>query len=165
MVQAAKLSIIALFFLIFTSHGFSGGLNFGSGRIGYQQTMPPQHKFGYPTRSYGQIQKHGLKFHRPWKHRKYPYRFIYDPRFVSYVGKQSEKIEKVEVNVNIIGDQGGEPKEHSVKKDKLISSPHIVTLHDIAPDVSDNKLKSSKRPGSVILIRGTHISEVQTASD
>jgi hypothetical protein len=82
---------------------------------------------------------------------------------VSYVGKQSEKIGKVEVNVNIIGDQGGEPNEHTVKKDKLISSPHIVTLHDIAPDVK--KLNSSKRPGRVILIRGTHISEVQTASD
>jgi hypothetical protein len=165
MVQAAKISIIALFILIFASHGFSGGLNYGSGHIGYQQTMPPQHKFGYPTRSFGHIQKHGLKFYRPLKHRKYPNRFIYDPRFVSYVGKQSEKIEKVGVNVIIIGDQGGEPNEHTVKKDKLISSPHIVTLHDVAPDESDNQLKSSKRPGSIILIRGTHISEVQTASD
>ena len=127
--------------------------------------MAPHHKFGSPIKSNGRIQKHGLKFHRPWKHRKYPYRYIYDPGFVSYVVKQSEKIGNVEVNVNIIGDQGGEPNEHTAKKDKLISSPHIVTLHDIAPDESDKQLKSSKKPGNVILIRGTHISEVQTASD
>jgi hypothetical protein len=162
-VQASKFSIIALFFLIFASHGISGGLNFGSGHIGYQQKMAPHQKFGYSTRSYGHIQKHGLKFPRPLKHRKYPYRFIYDPRFVSYAGKQSEKIGKVELNVNIIVDQGGEPNEHTAKKDKPISPPHIVTLHDIAPDAK--KLNSSKRPGSVILIRGTHIILVQTASD
>jgi hypothetical protein len=53
---------------------------------------------------------------------------------VSYVGKQSEKIGKIDVNVNIVGDQGGEPNEHTNKKDIPISSPHIVTLHDIAPD-------------------------------
>jgi hypothetical protein len=163
MAQAAKLSIITLFFLIFTSTGFSGGLNFGSGHIGYQQKMAPHYKFGFPIRSNGRIQKHGLKSHRLWKHRKYPYRFLYDPRFVYYLGKQSEKIGKIDVNVNIIGDQGSEPNEHTVKMDKLISSPHIVTLHDIAPD--DKQLNSSKRPGSVILIRGTHINEVQTASD
>ena len=163
MIQAAKLSLIALFFLIFTSNGFSGGLHFGSGHVGHQQKIAPHHKFGFPIRSNGRIQKHGLKFHRLWKHRKYPYRFIYDPRFVSYAGKQSEKIGTIEVNVNIIDEQGGEPNEHTVKKDKLFSSPHIVTLHDIAPD--DNQLNSSKRPGTVILIRGTHISEVQTASD
>ena len=163
MVQVAKLSIIALFFLIFTSTGFSGGLNFGSGHVGYQQKLAPHHKFGFPIRSNGRIQKHGLKFHRPWIHRKYPYRYIYDPGFVSYVVKQSEKIGNVEVNVNIIGDQGGEPNEHTVKKDKLISSPHIVTLHDIAPD--DKKLNSSKSPGGIIIIRGTNISKVQTASD
>jgi len=149
--------------LIFTSTGFSGGLNFGSGHIGYQQKMAPHYKFGFPIRSNGRIQKHGLKSHRLWKHRKYPYRFLYDPRFVYYLGKQSEKIGKIDVNVNIIGDQGSEPNEHTVKMDKLISSPHIVTLHDIAPD--DKQLNSSKRPGSVILIRGTHINEVQTASD
>jgi hypothetical protein len=163
MVQVAKFLMTALFFLIFTSAGFSGGLNFGYGHFGYQQKMAPHHKFGSPIRLTGRIQKHGLKFHRLWKHSKYPYRFIYDPRFVSYAGKQSEKIGNVEVNVNIIGDQGDEPNEHTVKKDKLISSPHIVTLHDIAPDVK--KLNSSKRPGRVILMRGTHISEVQTASD
>lgn len=163
MVQPAKLSIIALFFLIFTSTGFSDGLNFGFGHVGYQQKLAPHHKFGFPIRSNGRIQKHGLKFHRPWIHRKYPYRFIYDPRFVSYVGKQSEKIGNIEVNVNIIGDQGVEPNRHTVKKDKLISSPHIVTFHDIATD--DYQSNAFKRPGSVILIRGTHISEVQTASD
>ena len=163
MVQTAKFLMIALFFLIFTSTGFSGGLNFGSGHIGYQQKMMPHHKFGFPIRSNGRIQKNGLKFHRLWKHSKYSYRFIYDPRFVSYVGKQSEKIGKLEVNVNIIDDQGGEPNEHTTQKDKPISSPHIVTLHDIAPD--DNQLNSSKRPGGFILIRGIHISEVQTASD
>jgi hypothetical protein len=163
MVQTAKFLMIALFFLIFTSTGFSGGLNFGSRHIGYQQKMAPHHKFGFPIRSNGRIQKHGMKFHRLWKHRKYPYRFIYDPRFVSYVAKQSEKIANVEVNVNIVGDQGGEPNEHMSKKIKPISSPHIVTLNDIAP--VDNQLNSYKRPGGVILIRGTHISEVQTASD
>jgi len=163
MVQTAKFLMIALFFLIFTSTGFSGGLNFRSRHVGYQQKMAPHHKSGFPTRSYGRIQKHGLKFHRLWKHSKYSYRFIYDPRFVSYVGKQSEKIGKVEVNVNIIDDQGGEPNEHTTQKDKPISSPHIVTLHDIAPD--DKNLNSSKSPGGIILIRGTHISEVQTASD
>jgi hypothetical protein len=163
MVQTAKFLMIALFFLIFTSTGFSGGLNFRSRHVGYQQKMAPHHKSGFPTRSYGRIQKHGLKFHRLWKHSKYSYRFIYDPRFVSYVGKQSEKIGKVEVNVNIIDDQGGEPNEHTTQKDKPISSPHIVTLHDIAPD--DNKLNSSKSPGGIIIIRGTNISEVQTASD
>ena len=163
MVQTAKFLMIALCFLIFTSTGFSGGLNSRSSHVGYQQKMAPHHKSGFPTRSNGRIQKHGMKFHRLWKHRKYPYRFIYDPRFVSYAGKQSEKIGKVKVNVNIIGDQGGEANEHTVKKDKLFSSPHIVTLHDIAPD--DNQLNSSKRPGGVILIRGTHISEVHTASD
>jgi len=163
MVQTVKFLMIALFFLIFASTGFSGGLNFGSRHIGYQQKMAPHHKFGFPIRSNGRIQKHGLKFHRLWKHSKYPYRFIYDPGFVSYAGKQSEKIGKLEVNVNIIDDQGGEPNEHTVKKDKLISSPHIVTLHGIAPD--DKKLNSSKSPGGIIIIRGTNISEVQTASD
>jgi hypothetical protein len=163
MFQTAKLSVIALYFLIFTSTGFAGGLNFGSGLVGYQQKMTPHYKFGFSIRSNGRIQKHGLKIHSLWKHSKYPYRFIYDPRFVSYVGKQSEEIGKIEVNVNIIDDQGGEPNEHTVKKDKLFSSPHIVTLHDIAPD--DNQLNSFKRPGGVILIRGTHISEIQTASD
>jgi len=163
MVQAAKLSIITLFFLIFASTGLSGGLNFGSGHIGYQQVMASHHKFGFPNKSNGRIQKHGLKFHRLWKHSKYPYRFIYDPRFVSYVGKQSDKIGKLDINVNIIDDQGGEPNEHTTKKDKPISSPHIVTLHGIAPD--DNKLNSSKSPGGIIIIRGTNISEVQTASD
>jgi len=163
MVQTAKFLMIALFFLIFTSTGFSGGLNLGSMHVGYQQKMAPHHKFGFPIKSNGRIQKLGLKFHRLWKHSKYPYRLIYDPGFVSYVGKQSEKIVKIDVNVNIIGDQGDEPNAHTVKKDKLISSPHIVTLHDIAPDVK--KLNSPIRRGRVILIRGTHISKVQTASD
>lgn len=161
MVQGTKLSIITVFLLIFASPGFSGGLNFGSGHFGNHQMMPPHHKFNYSTKSYGLIKKHNLKFRRPWKHVKHPYRFIYDPRFVFYGGKQPEKIEKVEVNLKIISNEKDEPDESLVKKNRPVSPPHIVTLPDIAPKESDKHLKSNKNTESVILIRGTQVSETK----
>jgi CxxC motif-containing protein len=165
MVQVSKLSIIALFFLVFVSPGFSGGLNFRTGYFGNQHIMQPHYKFGYPAIWYGHIPKHILKHHRPWKHPKNPYRLIYDPRSVSYGFDQSEKTQKVEVNINVIEEKGTQPNEHHVKKDKPIPKPHIVTLPDIDPAEIDRYIKSAKRPSGVILIRGTHVSETRTATD
>jgi hypothetical protein len=169
MVQVTKLLIITLFPFIFASPGFSGGLNFGSGRFGNHQMMPPHHKFNYSTKSYGLIKKHNLKFRRTLKHnakkQKHPYRFIYDPRYFYYGWEQSEKNRKVEVNVNIISDKKEESNEHPVKKDHAVSPPHIVTLSDIAPNGSDTHLRSAKNPESVILIHGTRVSETKLPSD
>ena len=163
--RVAKISIIALFLLLFASSGFSGGLNYGSGHFGNRQIIPSNQKFNFPTTSYGHTPKHILKFYNPSKNRKNPYRFIYNPRFVSYGVDQSEKTGKVEVNVNVIEGNGAKSNKHPVKKDKPISQPHIVTLPDIDPNESNKHLKSAKRPAGLILIRGTQVSETRTATD
>ena len=84
---------------------------------------------------------------------------------MSYGFDQSEKTEKVEVNINVIEEKGTQPNEHPVKKDKPIPKPHIVTLPDIDPAEIDRYIKSAKRPSGVILIHGTHVSETRTATD
>jgi len=70
-----------------------------------------------------------------------------------YGGRQPEKTEKVEVTLKIINSEKDELGEHPTKKERPISPPHMVTLPDVASDESDSE--------SVILIRGTQVSETQ----
>jgi hypothetical protein len=72
---------------------------------------------------------------------------------VFYGGRQPEKTERLEVTLKIINSEKDEPGKHPVKKEPHVSSPHMVTVPDFASDESDNK--------SVILIRGTQVSETQ----
>ena len=153
MARAATISIILFIIFVVAAPGFSGSIGVGNGQVGNSHKLTPHHRFKYLSPAHGHFRNYESKFGTVKKHLKHPSRFIYDPRLMFYGGRQPEKTEKVEVTLKIINSEKDEPGEHPVKKERLVSSPHMVTLPDVATDESATK--------SVILIRGTQVSETQ----
>jgi hypothetical protein len=153
MARAATISIILFLTFVVAPPGFSGGIGAGTGHIGNSHNLTPRHGFKYRSSAHGHARNHELKFYTLKKHPKHSPRFIYNPRFVFYGGRQPEKTEKLEVTLKIINSEKDEPVEHPVKKERHVSSPHMVTVPDFASGKSDTE--------SVVLIRGTQVSETQ----
>lgn len=151
MTRAATISIILFFFLVVASPGFCGSIGVGKGYVGNSHKLTPHHRFNYGSQAQGRFRNNESKFGTVKKHPNHPLRFFYDPRFVYYGGRQLEKTERLEVTLKIIHSENDEPVENPVKKKRLISSPHMVTLPNIATDEYATE--------SVILIRGAQVSE------
>jgi len=153
MARAATISIILFIIFVVAPPGFSGSIGVGNGQVGNSHKLTPHHRFKYLSPAQGHFRNNESKFGTIKKHLKHPSRFIYDPRLMFYGGRQPEKTEKVEVTLKIINSEKDELGEHPTKKERPISPPHMVTLPDVASDESDSE--------SVILIRGTQVSETQ----
>jgi hypothetical protein len=145
-------------------------MNFISGCKNTTNIISPSYTSQFLAKSPIQIQKGRLKNRKLWKNtvkksvnKKYPLRLIYDPRFLYYGGKKLEMTENVTVNFIIARDKDKaiNPEESAFEKQRPISPPHMIKIEDIFPQRSDNKnLISNKDPGTVVLIRGTTVSEI-----
>jgi hypothetical protein len=150
MARAATISTILFIIFVVAPPGFSGSIGAGKGHVGNSHKLTPHHRFNYRSPAYGHVRNHELKFNTLKKHLKHPPRFFYDPRFVFYGGRQSEKTKKLEITLKISNSEKNEPVEHPVKKERPVPPPHMATVPGLASDESDSE--------SVILIRGTQIS-------
>ena len=153
MARAATISIILFLIFVAVPSGFSGGIGVGTGQVGNFHKLTPHHRFQYLSPAQSHFRNNESKFGTVKKHPKHPPRFIFNPRLMFYGGRQPEKTEKLEVTLKIINSEKNEPAEPPFKKERPVLPPHMVTLPGLAPDESDSE--------SVILIRGTQVSETQ----
>lgn len=173
MARIIKLSIASLLLLIFATYGFSGNRYFIAGQGDVNYNITTHHISKFYAWSAINIQNGRLKNHRAWKHikKKYKYkirpiRFLYDPRYLNYIGKRFEKRENVTVNIinNGNGDIKEKSKKSNPKKYQPISPPHILNVNDTFSDKSKKHLKSTINQDGIILIRGTNVSETRVPS-